>query len=474
LTAALDKAKIEWIVGLLLSGWYDTRQISKLTGVSTGKISEIWADMISRNPEIRDYVLLVKKVNKITESSVPQIIRAISVDEGLVEASLGVKDVQLATGIAKVYGDDTSEVLECAQRMMIWETQTGMRFDEAISRAKSAQKTLTDIETKEKDVEVREKRVAADERRLDRLIPEMVRVERLDETLAKKGGMESLEALVDLIDIGFSSQVAVALDEEAMKLEMSPEEASKLLLQILKEYPSLTQAKASIQNQIQVLQGNVDHFTDQAQKAEVRKNGIIKETEDLGEAFQDRKAEIENEIAREEEALAELKRRKIRRRQACQDLQNRAMDMKEDITFVNALMSLIRGFMIPDPMDQWIISSRLQSAMTLQKAGNPRGSLVHLRESIQIILKGPAQLICQNMIHPDVHQALIKQCEEMRSKIKALEAVQSPKTQVAVPIESNEQKEPHIYRPFQLSPQGFIPMRQYNGSKSMSGYSDSG
>lgn len=254
------------------------REISSITGVSLGAISEMITEERSKVPDI-DELRELKVTLKQTNAPLVDALRGAAFLERLNASNVPVDRIPTCIELLNQYGEKSREILEYGQRLKELEESQGKTYEKIIIEASE----------KIRELEEAKKRVAdllTEEEKIRNSIHEQGRLKNLQDKLNQHNLTHvTLDAFIEqsikLVELGFTPEVAEILAPELTKRGIDPHYAAATLTSFLKQNQSLESAVTNLQVDASRLQKDIETKNSQLEGSTKQLEALKSQTNDF-------------------------------------------------------------------------------------------------------------------------------------------------------------------------------------------------
>ena len=311
-------------------------QISSMTGISTGSVSNIVEEAKHRNPdiqELRDLHLLLKKA----DISIDDAKRGMSLLDRLNELAIPLERLPEAMDFYGQYGEKTSEAVTLGQRVIQLEKRYGKSCEEILS---ITDKMAVEIEKRKKtiaDLKDEEQILHGSICEMDSLKPLQNKLSQYGLTVARLDGF--IIQNIGLEDLGFTLETASLLAAELETKGLDPKKAAVILVDDLSQSKSQKESMAIRKKELEDLKEGVRIKTIEAKglgdQVPILRGqiGSLRELLEIEKGIQaERQSKLKEETKDLEGEVGSLKDKKAGLAKQCEDLSIKINNLQDDLS----------------------------------------------------------------------------------------------------------------------------------------------
>ncbi|MFQ5941772.1 MAG: hypothetical protein ACE5KA_08770 [Nitrososphaerales archaeon] len=234
------KAKV---VELYVCHLLTVRKIAERLGIGTGTVSEILKKARKKNPDLDTLRRLNDSLKKAKVSWV-EAQRGATMLQSLEVLNIELEDVPKGISFLKKYKERAGIYLEAGARLQKLEGKTGKTYEQILIEYEEKQKSVAKLESQLENMKRREEELSNSIRNLEAL-------KQIQDALDKNNiSTNILNTFIkrhkQFEEGGFTLDTASRVASELAKFDMTPEQAARLLGELLRDYEDLHSAVSEL------------------------------------------------------------------------------------------------------------------------------------------------------------------------------------------------------------------------------------
>jgi DNA repair exonuclease SbcCD ATPase subunit len=316
------------------------RQISAITRVSTGAISEIIGEYRQRTHDLEELRKLHLELRK-TKISLPDALRGARFLRSLDELEFDSKHLPECLKFIKRAGGRADEFASAGIRLIELEKKAGKPYEQMLQGLDEKLKAVDESSKRLKTLEDKELTLRASIRHLEKL-------SMLQETIDRHNiNPPVLETLIGdalrLQALGFTSQQAEVLAQELTRRQLDPATASAKIASLLQEHLDLEEAKKKSEEEAEKWASELEKarisaksLKEDIERSQEKLNKLEEDYRDRDELLEKKHEALESKLkaeydAEEKKLEAELSTRKQEIESQIRDLQSQATALRTEV-----------------------------------------------------------------------------------------------------------------------------------------------